>query len=324
MNKKIVIINTGGTIAMSEDYKTKTVKPIDQATLDILIPSLNEYAQVEMDHFMNLPSPHMTFAKMYELLIRTKKYLEQEEIIGVVITHGTDTLEETAYFLDLLLSSDKPVVVTGAMRSSNELGADGPLNLVNAVKVVTDRKAEGKGVLVVFNDEIHSAKYVTKTHTSNIATFQSPLYGSIGTISKKGIFFSHGTLSRENYQSVIPSKKIGLIKAAADMDDLLINAYLHESFDGIVIEALGQGNLPPTMLNGIESAFRKNIPIVLVSRCINGFADAVYGYEGGGKQLKEIGVIFANGLNGQKARIKLCILLSLGYNTNDLQLKFDL
>ncbi|KXG43658.1 asparaginase [Tepidibacillus decaturensis] len=308
---KVVIITTGGTIAMSEDLKTKTVKPLDQDTLDFFLPFLEEYVNVEMEHFMNIPSPHMTPEKMYQLALHTKKYLEDDEVLGIVITHGTDTLEETAYFLDLLLTSDKPVVLTGAMRSSNELGADGPVNLVGAVRVVADPSSTGKGVLVVFNDEIHAARYVTKTHTSNVATFQSPENGPIGTVTKKGIRFSHAPLLRDNYELSPPNTKIGLVKAAAGMDDLLINTLIEHGYEGIVIEGLGQGNLPPEMLGGIKKGIEKGIPIVLVSRCFNGFVDAVYGYEGGGKQLKDLGLIFSNGLNGQKARIKLMITINL-------------
>lgn len=321
---KIVIITTGGTIAMSEDLKTKTVKPLDQDTIDQLIPYLEDYAEIEMDHFLNLPSPHITPEHMYNLTIHIQNYIEQGEINGVVITHGTDTLEETAYFIDLLSTSEKPIVITGAMRSSNELGADGPLNLVNAVRVASSEASRGKGVLVVFNDEIHAARYVTKTHTSNVATFQSPENGPIGTVTKKGIRFSHAPLTEDNYKLQPPIEKVGLIKAAAGMDDLLINTYIDNGFKGIVIEGLGQGNLPKEMLPGIKKAIALKIPIVLVSRCFNGIVDAIYGYDGGGKQLKDLGVIFSNGLNGQKARIKLMITLNLLHNhPTELQQFYD-
>lgn len=321
---KIVIITTGGTIAMSEDLKTRTVKPLDQDTIDQLIPYLEDYAEIEMDHFLNLPSPHITPEHMFNLTLHINNYLESEEINGVVITHGTDTLEETAYFIDLLSTSEKPIVITGAMRSSNELGADGPLNLVNAVRVASSDASRGKGVLVVFNDEIHAARYVTKTHTSNVATFQSPENGPIGTVTKKGIRFSHAPLTKDNYKLQPPIEKVGLIKAAAGMDDLLINTYIDNGFKGIVIEGLGQGNLPKEMLPGIKRAISIKIPIVLVSRCFNGIVDAIYGYEGGGKQLKDLGVIFSNGLNGQKARIKLMITLNLlKENPTELQQYYD-
>ncbi|WP_339062671.1 asparaginase [Tepidibacillus marianensis] len=321
---KVVVITTGGTIAMSEDLKSRTVKPIDQDTLDQMMPFLDDYGPVEMDHFINIPSPHMTPEIMYQLTLHVNQYLIKKDVLGVVITHGTDTLEETAYFLDLLITSQKPVVVTGAMRSSNELGADGPLNLVNAVRVAKDPSSYGKGVFVVFNDEIHAARYVTKTHTSNVATFQSPETGPIGTVTKKGIRFSHAPIVRDNYEPFPPDGKIGLVKAAVGMDDLLLNSYIENGYQGIVIEGLGQGNLPPEMLNGVKKAIEKKIPIVLVSRCFNGFVDDVYDYEGGGKQLKKLGVVFSNGLNGQKARIKLMLTYHLFKDKNgSLQQYFD-
>jgi len=322
---KVVVITTGGTIAMGEDFNTKTVKPLDKDTLDSFIPYIEEFASIEMDHFINVPSPHITPELMCKLTERIQHYLDLEEVKGIVITHGTDTLEETAYFIDLLVSSSKPIVVTGAMRSSNELGADGPLNLVNAVRVAADSSSIEKGVLVVFNDEIHAARYVTKTHTSNVATFQSPATGPIGTVTKKGIRFSHAPLSRDNYHIKAPVTNVGLIKAVAGMDDLLIEAYLEKGYKGLVIEALGQGNLPPLMLKGVERAISQSIPVVLVSRCFNGIVEPVYGYSGGGKQLKDLGVVFSNGLNGQKARIKLMIILGLqSAKAANLQSFFDI
>ncbi len=321
--KHVVIITTGGTIAMSEDSITHSVIPSRDNPILNTISKINPNLNVEVVDYLNLPSPHITPDIMLDLSKEVNKYLENENIHGVVITHGTDTLEETAYFLDLTVHSDKPVILTGAMRSSNELGADGPINLMNSLKVAYSEDAKNKGVLVVFNDEIHAARFVTKTHTSNVATFQSPQSGSIGTVTKKGVFFQHSPFSRETYFAKKIENNIGLIKAAAGMDNLLIDAMIQYNIKGIVIEALGQGNLPPMMLPGIKKATSLNIPIILVSRCINGIVEDIYGYEGGGKNLKELGVIFSNGLNGQKARIKLMITLPLVSSFNQLREIFE-
>src|SRR5690606_11722050 len=142
----------------------------------------------------------ITEKEMLKLKRKIETSIIEDKIEGVVITHGTDTLEETAYFLDITVQSDIPIVVTGAMRSSNELGADGPYNLISAVRVAASDNAIGKGVLVVLNDEIHTAKNVTKTHTSNIATFQSPQYGPLGIVSKREITFHHIPTVRESYK----------------------------------------------------------------------------------------------------------------------------
>ncbi len=307
--EKIIIITTGGTIAMSENSETKEVKLMQQYSLNNLVSLIDKNNTIEIDNYINIPSPYITQEIMYELAMRIKHHLSKHDVKGIIITHGTDTLEETAFFVDLTIISDKPIVFTGAMRSSNELGADGPLNIVNSIRVVNEKTTKGKGVLIVFNDEIHAARYVTKTHTSNVATFQSPQTGAIGTINKNGVHFSHAPLPKEIYSLKKPTKKVGLLKAAIGTDDLLINTYIDNEYDGIVIEGLGSGNLPPTMIKGIIRALEKDIQIVLVSRCYNGHVDAIYGYEGGGKHLKDLGVTFISGLNGQKARIKLLVQL---------------
>jgi len=320
--KKIILITTGGTIAMRESEHAQGVKPEDPKSLRNTLPLLNEYADVEMEHLFNKPSPHITPQDMYTLAKTIEFHLEQGTD-GIVVTHGTDTLEETAYFLDLTISSSKPIVVTGAMRSQNELGADGPYNMLNAVRVAAHDRAADMGTLVVFNDEIHTAKTVTKTHTSNIATFQSPGLGPIGLITKKNILF-HRELIRERTLPLEPPRaKVALFKAAAGSDDTFIRHAVNGQMDGIVIEALGQGNLPPAMLPGIKEALSAGIPIVLVSRCFNGFVQDTYAYEGGGKQLKEMGLIFSNGINGQKARIKLILALSVTKDPGQLQSFFQ-
>ena len=309
---------------MSQSDETEGVKPEDPTALQDTLPLLNKYAKVEMDHFLNLPSPHITPAIMAQIAKRTKTYLGKNDVTGVVITHGTDTLEETAYFLSLVLPREKPVVVTGAMRSQNELGADGPYNLVNAVRVAAHEKAKDMGTLVVFNDEIHSAKTVTKTHTSNIATFQSPGLGPLGMITKKEVLFHRQAICEKQLPLHPPTHQVALIKTASGMDGSLIEWTIQQQMDGLVIEALGQGNLPPMMIPGIQKALSHKMPVVLVSRCFNGVVLDTYDYEGGGKQLKEMGLLFCNGINGPKARIKLMLALKLTTDPKELEPYFQM
>lgn len=310
MQKKILIIHTGGTISMSEDATTGAVKPGAHNPLTDSTNVLNNLANIIVEEPFNLPSPHITTREMLTLKNLIENHFQNNQIDGVVITHGTDTLEETAYFLDLTVSINIPIVVTGAMRSSNEIGSDGLYNLIESVRVSINKDAIGKGVLVVLNDEIHTAKNVTKTHTSNISTFQSPQYGPIGIITKRGIVFHHTPTDRECYDIETISKNVVLMKAYAGMDSTFLYAINELHYDGVVIEALGQGNLPPNAVDGVKKLILNKIPVVLVSRCFNGIVQDIYGYEGGGKQLKDLGVIFSNGLNGQKARLKLLIALS--------------
>jgi L-asparaginase len=324
MKKKILVIHTGGTISMSEDETTGTVKPSESNPMTESTKGLVDFADLIIEEPFNLPSPHITPREMVQLRDLIVNRSIDSDIVGVVITHGTDTLEETAYFLDLTVHSHIPIVVTGAMRSSNEVGADGLYNLISSIKVAASEDAINKGVLVVLNDEIHTAKNVTKTHTSNIATFQSPQYGPIGVVTKRGVFFHHVPSRAEYYNIQDVAKRVVLIKAHAGMDSSLLFAINNLPCDGIVIEALGQGNLPPATIPGIQALIQNNVPVVLVSRCFNGIAQDTYGYEGGGKQLKELGVIFSNGLNGQKARLKLLIMLDTTNNFKRIEEAFAL
>ncbi|WP_100402443.1 asparaginase [Bacillus sp. FJAT-42315] len=324
MSKKhIFVIHTGGTISMMEDKQSGAVTPGEKNPLLTSTNLLNEAARITTVEPFHLPSPHITPKEMLHLKQLIEEHFQKEPFDGVVITHGTDTLEETAYFLDLTLTVDVPVVVTGAMRSSNELGADGLYNLLSAVRVAACDSAKGKGVLVVLNDEIHSAENVTKTHTSNISTFQSPQYGPIGIVTKRKVVFHHAPTERQQLTVTTIDQRVALIKTYAGMDASLLLALKDLNYDGVVIEALGQGNLPPAAVAGIKALVDQQIPIVLVSRCFNGIVQDVYGYDGGGKQLKELGVIFSNGLNGQKARIKLLIALSAKHDLSSLEQIFE-
>lgn len=318
--KHILVMTTGGTIAMIEDPVTLAVKPVENASdLTRAIPNLSEYATVSVEAFANIPSPHMTVELIEQLGRAVRERLAREDVDGIVITHGTDTLEETAYYLDLILPPGKPVIVTGAMRSSNELGADGPVNLLNAIRTAASRDAVGQGVLVVFNDEIHAARFVTKTHTSNVATFQSPAVGPIGFLDKRSVHVRHIPKPHAHIPVNKMEPHVALLKMAVGMDDSLIRYLLDSGVKGIVIEALGLGNVPPQVVPGIEAAIEKGVPVVLVSRCYNGIVQDVYGYEGGGLHLHRLGVLFSNGLNGQKARIKL--MTALAETTDPARLK---
>jgi len=185
MPKKILVLHTGGTISMQADASGAVVTSSDNPMNHVSNPL--EGIQVHSLDFFNLPSPHIKPKHMLALYQKIKE--EADNYDGVVITHGTDTLEETAYFLDTMEVPHMPIVLTGAMRSSNELGSDGVYNYLSALRVASDDKAADKGVLVVMNDEIHAAKYVTKTHTTNVGTFQTPTHGPLGLIMKQEILY---------------------------------------------------------------------------------------------------------------------------------------
>ncbi|WP_461225772.1 asparaginase [Lacticaseibacillus suihuaensis] len=314
MMKHILALHTGGTIAMTAD-ETGAVAPgahnallAQDATLDGI--------DVTNEEVFNLPSPHVTPARMLALSKRIRQ-AEAAGIDGIVVTHGTDTLEETAYFLDLTLDPTIPVVVTGAMRSANEIGSDGRYNFLGAIRTAASAGARHKGCLVVMNDEIHTARFVTKTHTTNVATFRTPTFGPIGLVTKTGAVFFQELINQAACPIDRVVSNVFLLKAYAGMDATLLDA-LPATTAGLVIGALGAGNLPPATLPALERLMQRHVPVVLVSRCFNGVAEAVYDYEGGGVNLKKAGVIFCQGLNGQKARIKLIVGLSGGKSGAEL------
>lgn len=312
--KNILLIHTGGTIAMSEDQQTGTVSTSSTHPLVKDQVFLKKYANVEEEIMFYLPSPYITPQHMLEI----GNYIQHrlDEFDGVVITHGTDTLEETAYFLDLYVQTKKPIVITGAMRSSNEIGSDGLYNLICAIRVATSTESNEKGVLVVMNDEIHTATYVTKTATSNVATFQSPQFGPIGMITKQSIYYYHKWIAYEKYHIEQITKQVPLLKAYAGMDQTVVDAVLSANVDGLVIEGFGQGNVPPSIVDSLDQLIQKQIPVVLVSRSYKGIVQPTYAYRGGGKQLHQMGVIFAKRLSGPKARIKLLMALESTDNIN--------
>ena len=309
MKKNILLVHTGGTISMELDTKTGGVMLSAANPLALEIDNIQQFANITEVEAFNLPSPHITPARMLELEELISHLTENNSFDGIVITHGTDTLEETAYFLELSTNFNIPIVLTGAMRSSNEIGSDGVYNLMSAVRVAAADDANGKGVLVVLNDEIHTATNVTKTHSSSVSTFQSPQYGPIGIVTKSAIHFHHAPLSRTYLPVESINKKVAMFKIYAGMESDLLVSISSLGYDGVVLEGLGQGNVPPDLVIGIRRLLAEGLPVILVSRCFNGIAQDIYAYEGGGKMLKDIGVRFEHGLSGQKARLKLLLEL---------------
>ncbi|HHW5487502.1 TPA: asparaginase [Staphylococcus aureus] len=321
--KHLLVIHTGGTISMSQDQSNKVVTN-DTNPISMHQDVINQYAQIDELNPFNVPSPHMTIQHVKQLKDIILEAVTNKYYDGFVITHGTDTLEETAFLLDLILGIEQPVVITGAMRSSNEIGSDGLYNYISAIRVASDEKARHKGVMVVFNDEIHTARNVTKTHTSNTNTFQSPNHGPLGVLTKDRVQFHHMPYRQQALENVNDKLNVPLIKAYMGMPGDIFSFYSREGIDGMVIEALGQGNIPPSALEGIQQLVSLNIPIVLVSRSFNGIVSPTYAYDGGGYQLAQQGFIFSNGLNGPKARLKLLVALSNNLDKAEIKSYFEL
>ena len=319
--KKLYMIFTGGTISMKVDVRSHSVKPAlsaEDIVHDFLGP--NFLSDTEVIEFSKIPSPSMTPRMMLEISRLIKKIIQTEDPLGFIVIHGTDTLEETAFFLDSHIHTDIPIVVTGSMKSSSDLGFDGVNNLVSSILVAKSTKSWGRGVLVVFNDQINAASEVTKSNTLSLDTFKSLDYGPLGIVDNKEVIFHRKNIfKRETIDVDDIVDDVYLIKACAGSDSKIMNFLIDEGAKGFVIEALGRGNLPPDMISGVKRALDKGIPVIIASRCPSGRVLDSYGYIGGGKYLTNLGCIMSSSLNGQKARILLMLALSTNPTSEDLK-----
>lgn len=322
--KKIAVIFNGGTISMRVDERIKAAIPsLTGEEIMAMVAGIENYAEIESYTFSSMPSPHMTFKTILELSNFVKELVDRSDIDGIVITHGTDTLEETAYFLDLTIDTSKPIVITGAMRSSSELGYDGPFNLATSICTAIADDSIGRGVLVCFNGELNSASEVTKANSMALNAFRTPNFGPIGIVDNNKVIFYRNTINPSKYKVDKIDKEVALIKCAMDMDSTFIDFIIERGYAGIVIEALGRGNVPPKMVDGIKRAIDNNIPVIIVSRCFEGRVHESYGYEGGGKMLLDLGIIFGDTLPGQKARVKLLLSINSGLSMEQIKKQFE-
>ncbi len=309
---------------MRIDENTKAAVPFYSAK-ELLekIPGAQNLANISIYEFGNYPGPHMTPELMLELSKKINRFVVQQEVDGIIVTHGTDTLEETAYFLDLTVKTEIPIVVIGAMKTSSEPDWDGPGNLLDAIRICNTENSKGLGVLVCLNGEINAASEVTKTHTENMETFRSLDFGSLGFVEKGKVVFNRLPRKLETYETDKIDSNVDLIKVYAGMNEKFFKLSADSGVHGVVVEAMGVGNVPPPAFGGIKYIVEKNIPVVLVSRCPAGETLDIYGYPGAGKWLKKMGVIFSDYLNGQKARIKMMICLGKTTGLNELRKMFE-
>ena len=305
---RVLIIFTGGTISMKADPASGAAVPglsIEQTLA--FDPWLDQFATIERHEFGQLPGPHVTPAHMWQLHQLVKKAVARRDLTGVIITHGTDTLEETAFFLDLQHTSPKPVVVVGAMRTSSVLSFDGPANLRAAVKTAIAKEARNRGVLVVLNQRIHAASYATKSDTQALDTFQSPLFGPLGMVEADRVLFARSLEHRVTLNAPRYVEPVDLVMAYTGADGRLIEHALTSGARGIVIEGTGTGNVPPTMIPAIQKALDQGVPVVLSSRCAQGRVLDTYGYAG----------------SGHEARILLMLALGKARNQRELKKRIE-
>ena len=309
----IVILATGGTIAGAAASGTQAGYKSGAVTIDAMIaavPGIGDMASIKGEQISNVGSQDMSFDIMLKVAKRINELMPKSDVDGFVITHGTDTMEETAYFLNLVVKGDKPVVMVGSMRPSTAVSADGPLNLYNAVGVAIDPNARGRGVLVVMNDWIHAAHSLTKTSTTAIQTFMSPLRGVVGVASYgKNDFYNtpqwkHTTQSEFDVTDVNKLPRVDIIFACADMPADLIDASVTNGAKGIVIAGVGNGNMNKASLEAAANASKKGVVVVRSTRVATGSV---------GRNVEvnddEGGFIASDELNPQKSRILLSLAL---------------
>jgi len=332
---RVAVVFTGGTISMQVDpVAGGNVPSLDGAAILARTPGLDTIADVEAIDYGLVPASHFRFPQLFEIAGIVRDALSRPDVDGAVIVQGTDTIEETSFFHDLVLAGDKPVVVTGAMRSASEDGYDGPANLRDSVRVAASPAMRGAGVVVVMAGTIHAADDVTKTHTSSMTAFQSLNLGPLGEVNAGRVLVSRGRAGRRHVATSQAVEPVPLITATVSMDasivPLLVRGGGGAGSDargvgalGLVIEGTGSGNTMPELLEACRLAIAAGIPVVLTTRSPSGRAGTGYAFPGGGAQWARAGAILGGYLGGPKARVALALGLGGGLDHGGLAALFD-
>ncbi|WP_196602376.1 asparaginase [Pectinatus frisingensis] len=324
MVKKVIAITTGGTIAMKYDKAAGGLIPaVSGEDLLEAVPPLKDMVQIEVVEYSNVPSGHITPRMMLELAKLIDIKASDKDVAGIIVTHGTDTIEETAYMLDLSTHTKKTICLTGAMRGASDMSWDGPGNILAAVRTAISSAMIGQGVTVVLNNQIHAASEVTKTHSVNTDTFASPWWGPLGYVYDDCVVVKRHRAKQQKIYTDSLEEDVYLLKVTAGMDGFLFDCLVKKGVKGIVVEGFGCGNVPPAVKRGIELARRHDIPVVMATRVIAGRVAPVYSYEGSAGSLIPAGVILAGESSGQKARLKLMLALKAAENDTELRAYFE-
>jgi L-asparaginase len=319
----IAMVFTGGTISMRVDPLAGGAVPaLDSRDILSAARGIEEVAELRIEEWGRFPGPHMDVERMWALRARLLELVTEPGIDGVVVTHGTDTIEETAYLMARSIASPKPIVFTGAMRNLSELGWDGPANLVDAVRVAAHPEARGYGVFLVMNGRAFAAVDVTKAHTHVLDAFESPGLGPVAEVDDEGVVFRRALpVQRAILSPASLATPVDIVGAWAGADARLLDAVLPTA-RGVVVSALGRGNVPPLMADAMARWREAGKPVVITSRTGRGRVGQTYGYPGGGKRLGELGTIFAGSHRPTQARIDLMLALGAGLEGEALRLVF--
>ena len=316
--EKVLLIATGGTIAMRKDETGKVVPAVNGLELVESLPGLSQVAEWVVCDFSNVASCNIDPMHMRLLASEVERYFLDPLLKGIIITHGTDTLEETAYFLDVTINDPRPVILTASQRDASESDSDGPRNLLNALRIALDPRALHRGVVIALNEEIHAARDVRKLHTSHVDAFDSGDIGSLGSIDNGEVIWHRKP--EPTVKLGVPNSlaNVAICKAFTGMSPEILRI-AQQDMDAMVIEAFGRGNLPPQLMKEISELVTKGVPVVITSRCLFGRTAPVYGYPGGGGDLERAGAWFSADLSTEKVRLFLSIALAQGMEKKELR-----
>ena len=323
--RRVAAVFTGGTISMRVDAREGGAVPALSAE-EILgaARGIEEVAAVRAEQWGRFPGPHMTVERQWALRSRLLELLDDTSVDGIVVTHGTDSLEETAYLTARSVPPTKPIVFTGAMRSSSDLGWDGPQNLIDAVRVAASADAAGVGTMVVMGSLIFAGLEDTKSHTHQLDAFESPGLGPLGVIDEDRVIFRRRLLGVPAVLApAAPATPIDIVGTWAGCDARLLDASRESGARGVVVAAMGRGNVPPEVVPGIERWLATGRPVVIASRAGQGRVGRTYAYPGGGRKLHEMGALFAGARRPAQARIDLMLALGAGLDAPALHALFD-
>jgi L-asparaginase len=316
---RVAVVFTGGTISTSFDpIAGGNVPTLDGAAILARTPGLEAIAEVVAVDRGRTPASHFTFPALLELADVLRDALADPSVDGAVVVQGTDTIEETSFLWDLVLDGTKPVVVTGAMRASDQAGFDGPANLRDAVRVAVTPSMGGAGVVVCLGGTIEPADDVVKMHASALDTFASPNGGSLGRVDASGVTVFRRRAGRRRVETTRAAERVHLITATVAMNGSLLDAAVAAGADGIVVAATGAGNTDPALLAAAERAMAAGMPVALATRCIAGRAGTAYAFPGGGATWVRAGALPVGHLCAIKARIALALGLGAGLDRDRL------
>jgi L-asparaginase len=320
----IVLLFTGGTISMKHDERFGGAVPtLTGEEIVRLTPGIERVAPIEVDDWGRVPGPHMTVERMWSVRNRIAHHLARPEVEGVVVTHGTDALEESAFIVARSLPPDKPVVFTGAMRPASDLGWDGPSNLLDAARVAASASSRGKGVLLCLDERIHSALEVTKTQTEARGAFESPGLGALGEVDEGRVVYRRALLEMPvPLAPEVPAEPVDIVYAWAGADARLLDASRETGAKAVVVAAMGRGNVPPAMFEGVLRWVDSGRPAIIASRALRGRVGPTYGYPGGGRRLLEAGAMFAYDRRPGQARVEAMLALGAGFDLEMLRALF--